>query len=100
MFFCDLKSFKKEWNKNARTEKLVKSKESIARYKKKTRQQSDTNIDKHAHMYTYIHHIDIYVYIPTDACLLPAHKGDVCINPLDMLDICIYTYVHVSITKV
>ena len=50
-------------------------------------------------MFTYIH-IDIYVHIPTDAYLLPAHKGDVYINPLDMLDICIYTYVHVSTNKV
>ena len=76
--------------------KLVKGKEFIARYKRKVTQQSDTIIDKHAHMYAYIH-IDIYVYIPTEAYLLSAHKGDAYINPLDMLDICTYTYVHVSI---
>ena len=50
-------------------------------------------------IHTYIH-IDISAYIPTDAYLLPAHKGDVYVNPLDMLDICIYTYVHVSVNKV
>ena len=81
------------------TKNLVKVKKSIARYKRKATQQSDTNRYKHAHMFTYIH-IDIYVHIPTDAYLLPAHKGDVYINPLDMLDICIYTYVHVSTNKV
>ena len=75
MFFYDLTPFKREWNKNASTENLVKGKKSIARYKRKVTQQSDTNIYKHAHIYTYIH-INICVYIPTDAYLLPAHKGD------------------------
>ena len=65
---------------------------------RKVTQQSDTNIYKHAHIYIYIH-IDIYVYIPTDVYLLPAHKGDVYVNPLDMLDICTYTYVHVFVNK-
>ena len=44
--------------------------------------------------------MNIYLYIPTDAYLLPADKGDVFVNPLDMLDIFIYTYVHVSVNKV
>ena len=33
----------------------------------------------------------MYIYIPTDTYLLPAHKGDVQINPLDMLK---HMYVH------
>ena len=40
-------------------------------------------------MYTNIH-IDIYAYIPIDAYLAFTHIGDVYINLLDMLDICIY----------
>ena len=41
--FCDLTSFKKEWNKNTSTEKLVKDK-CIVRYKRKVIQQSEINI--------------------------------------------------------